>query len=394
MLINKKIAEQMENGSWIRRMFDAGIQLKQQHGEEAVCDFSLGNPDLAPPAPVVEGLRALADKADEPFALGYMPNAGFGWAREKLAAHLAAEQGAPLRGDDLILTCGAAGGLNVFFKAVLEPGDEVLTIRPYFVEYGSYVGNHGGVLKTVPARPDTFALDVDAVAAAITPRTRAIIINSPHNPTGAVYARKDLEALCEVLAKASSTHGRPVFLVADEPYRFLTYGGVEVPSLLPMYDYAVLVSSFSKNLSLAGERLGYIALSPRMEGRATLMAALTLANRILGFVNPPVVGQHLMAGALGSQVDVGVYAKRRDLMASVLRDAGYTFEMPAGAFYFFPKAPGGDDVRFVNENLLRERILAVPGTGFGGPGHFRLAFCVPEVVIARSAEGFARALKG
>lgn len=393
MVINKKIATQMEGGSWIRRMFEAGIQLKQQYGEEAVCDFSLGNPDLPPPPAVAAGLRALADKACEPFALGYMPNGGYGWAREKLAAHLSVEQGVTLSGNDLILTCGAAGGLNIFFKSVLEPGDEVLTVRPYFVEYGSYVGNYGGELKTVASKADTFALDLAAVAAAITPRTRAMIINSPHNPTGVVYAQEQLEGLVKLLAEASERNGRPVFLVADEPYRFLTYDGVSVPATLPLYEYAVVVSSFSKNLSLSGERIGFVALSPNMPGREILMAALTLSNRILGFVNPPVVGQHLMVAALGSQVDVSVYARRRDLMADVLSRAGYEFQMPAGAFYFFPKAPGGDDLRFVNENLLSERVLAVPGTGFGAPGHFRLTFCVPEEVITRSAQGFAKALR-
>lgn len=392
MLINKKSAAQMEGGSWIRRMFESGIQLKAQYGEDAVCDFSLGNPDLAPPAKVAQGLRTLADKAGEPFSLGYMPNGGFGWAREQLAAHLSKEQGVALVGNDVILTCGAAGGLNIFFKSVLEDGDEVLTIRPYFVEYGSYVGNFGGTLKTVPAMPETFALDVDAVAASITPQTRAIIINSPHNPTGVVYDRASLERLAAVLDEASTRNGRPIFLLADEPYRFLSYDGVEVPAVLPLYRYAVVVSSFSKNLSLAGERVGYVALSPLMEGRETLMAALTLSNRVLGFVNPPVVGQHLMAAALGSSVDVQVYARRRNLMAGVLKKAGLEFHMPGGAFYFFPKAPGGDDLKFVNETLLAERILAVPGRGFGAEGYFRLAFCVPEEVIARSAEGFARAV--
>lgn len=217
-----------------------------------------------------------------------------------------------------------------------------------------------------------------------------MIINSPHNPTGTVYSREELEGLTAILAKASERNGRPLYLVVDEPYRFLAFDGVEVPSLLPMYPYAVLASSFSKNLCLAGERVGFIALSPLFAERAELMGGLTLANRILGFVNPPVVGQHIMAGALGSQVDVNIYARRREMMGNVLSDAGYEFQMPKGAFYFFPKAPGGDDVAFVNK-LLDERILAVPGSGFGGPGHFRLAFCVEDEVIARSAEGFKRA---
>lgn len=389
-IISTQMSSSIENGSWIRRMFEAGIQLKQKYGNDAVCDFSLGNPDLAPPPAVGKALAAFAQHVDEPFSLGYMPNAGFGWAREKLAAHISKEQGVDIAGNDVILTCGAAGALNVIFKAVLEPDDEVLSVTPYFVEYGSYVNNHGGVFKKVATLPDTFGLDLPAIEAAITPKTRAMIINSPHNPTGNIYSRQELEGLVAILAKASERNGRPLYLIADEPYRFLAFDGVEVPSLLPMYPYAILASSFSKNMCLAGERLGYIALSPLFAERGQLMAGLTLANRILGFVNPPVVGQHIMAGALGSQVDPGIYARRREMMANILTDAGYEFQMPKGAFYFFPKAPGGDDVAFVNK-LLEERILAVPGSGFGGPGHFRLAFCVEDEVIARSAEGFKRA---
>ena len=389
-IISTQMSSSIKNGSWIRRMFEAGIQLKQKYGDDAVCDFSLGNPDLAPPPAVGKALAEFVKHVDEPFSLGYMPNNGFGWAREKLAAHLSKEQGAELTANDVILTCGAAGALNVIFRTVLEPGDEVLTVTPYFVEYGSYVGNHGGTLKKVPTLPGTFGLDLPAIEAAITPKTRAMIINSPHNPTGTVYSREELEGLTAILAKASERNGRPLYLVVDEPYRFLAFDGVEVPSLLPMYPYAVLASSFSKNLCLAGERVGFIALSPLFAERAELMGGLPLANRILGFVNPPVVGQHIMAGALGSQVDVNIYARRREMMGNVLSDAGYEFQMPKGAFYFFPKAPGGDDVAFVNK-LLDERILAVPGSGFGGPGHFRLAFCVEDEVIARSAEGFKRA---
>lgn len=387
-----QMASYMQNGSWIRRMFEAGIQLKQEYGEDAVCDFSLGNPDLSPPATVAAGLAEFAKHAGEPFSLGYMPNGGFGWARTKLAAHLSIEQGVPLTADEVILTCGAAGGLNVLFKSILDPGDEVLAPAPCFVEYGFYVENHGGVFKTVPSVPGTFQLDLAAIEAAINPKTRAIIINSPHNPTGAVYPKKDIEGLAAILSAASAKAGRPVFLISDEPYRFLAYDNVNVPSVLPLYAHAIVASSFSKNLSLAGERLGYLVLSPLMPERAKLMGALIMSNRILGFVNPPVVGQHIMAAALGSQVDATVYARRRDLMAQILSDAGYEFTMPAGAFYFFPQAPGGDDVAFVDK-LLQERILAVPGSGFNGPGHFRLTFCVSETVIQRAAQGFANAIK-
>lgn len=390
-LLSPAIAESIDKGSWIRRMFEAGITLKKEHGQDAVCDFSLGNPDLPPPPAVAAGLRALADKAGEPFSMGYMPNGGYLWARDLLAAHLAKEQGAALTGADVMLTCGAAGGLNALFKTVLSPGEEVMVPAPYFVEYGAYAGNHGGVLRPVPSKED-FSLDIEALAAALTPKTRVLILNSPNNPTGQIYTRAELEAVCAILLEHSRKHDRPVFLAADEPYRFLAFDGVEVPSLLPMYPYAVLVSSFSKNLSLPGERVGYVALSPFMEGRETLMNGLLLSNRILGFVNPPVVGQHLMKAALGSQVDAGIYLQRRNAMAEVLSEAGYEFLMPKGAFYFFPKAPGGDDVAFCN-TLMQQLVLAVPGSGFGRPGHFRLAFCVDEAVIRRAAPGFKKAIQ-
>lgn len=295
-----------------------------------------------------------------------------------------------LEANDVLLTCGAAGGLNAFLRAVINPGEKMLTFAPYFVEYGFYVANHGGSLQAIMSKPGTFEPDLDALEEAIDEKTRVVLINSPHNPTGVVYSRKAVTSLCRLLENKSEQYGHPIWLIADEPYRFLTYDGVEVPSVLPLYQYAVVISSFSKNLSLPGERVGYVAVSPKLADRAKLMAGLTLTNRILGFVNPPVVGQHIMAAALGSQVDVEIYARRRQAMAEVLTDAGYSFQMPAGAFYFFPQAPGGDDVAFVNR-LVEERVLAVPGSGFGCPGYFRLAFCVDETVIRNAAEGFARA---
>ena len=389
-ILADSVSGYLEHASWIRRMFEAGGQLKARFGADKVYDFSLGNPDLPAPPAVAQGLRSFAEHADEPFAFGYMPNGGFVWAREKLAAHLSKEQGVALTADDVILGCGAAGMFNAFLRAVINPGEEMLGIAPYFVEYGFYVANHGGTFRAVMSKPDTFAPDLDALEAAIGPKTRVVLINSPNNPTGVIYSRKDLKALSELLENKSQEYGKPIWLVADEPYRFLAYDGAEVPSVLPLYPYAVVVSSFSKNLSLPGERVGFAAISPLLHEKAELMAALTLTNRILGFVNPPVVGQHIMAAALGSQVDLGVYAARRKAMAEVLKNTGYEFQMPAGAFYFFPKAPGGDDVAFVN-TLLEERVLAVPGSGFGCPGYFRLAFCVDEKVIRNAAEGFAKA---
>ncbi len=390
-LLSDRTRKNIEGGSWIRQMFEAGIVLKREHGEDAVYDFSLGNPDLPPPPSVAKGLRDLADIVDKPFSMGYMPNGGYPWARDALAAYLSDEQGVSLTANEVVLSCGAAGALNALLKSVLDPEDEVLAMAPYFVEYGAYVANHGGVFKTVPTMPDTFSLDIKAIEAAITPKTRVVIVNSPNNPTGQIYSREELFALCAMLEEKSEKSARPIFLVADEPYRFLAFDEVEVPSILPMYKYAIVASSFSKNLSLPGERIGYLALSPRMPKRDELVGGLLLANRILGYVNPPVVGQHLMRAALGTQVDPNIYKSRRDAMAEVLTAAGYSFAMPRGAFYFFPKAPGGDDIAFVAK-LMKHLVLAVPGTGFGGPGHFRLTFCVDEKTIRNSAAAFKRAI--
>lgn len=388
------VAGYLQNASWIRRMFEAGGQLKARYGADKVYDFSIGNPDLPPPPAVAEGLRTFARHAGEPFAFGYMPNGGFPWAREKLAAHLSGEQGVTIDAGHVLLSCGAAGGFNAFLRAILNPGEEVLTFAPYFVEYGFYVANHGGVFRTVMSHPDTFEPDLEALEKNIGAATRVVLYNSPHNPTGVIYSRDTVARLAALLERKSREFGKPIWLVADEPYRFLAYDGAEVPSVLGAYPYGVAVSSFSKSMSLPGERIGYVVISPLLAKaeQEELMAALTLTNRILGFVNPPVVGQHIMVAALGSQVDLSIYAARRKAMAEVLDAGGYDYVMPRGAFYFFPKAPGGDDVRFVNE-LLKERVLAVPGSGFGCPGYFRLAFCVNETVIRNAAEGFAKARK-
>jgi aspartate aminotransferase len=372
-------------------MFEAGIELKKKYGPENVYDFSLGNPDLAPPAAVAEGLRELADDACKPFAFGYMPNAGYPQVRARLAEVISGEQGTAVTADEVVVTCGAAGGINALFRAVLEPGDEVLCPAPYFVEYGFYAENHRGVLKAVPSKPLTFELDIKALAAAITERTRCVLVNSPNNPTGRIYTLEELASLADVLRQASARTGRPILLISDEPYRFLAYDGADVPAIFPVYEHSVVVSSFSKNLALAGERVGYVAVNPAMPEAGKLVAGVILTNRILGFVNAPAVGQKLLAKALGHQVDASVYASRRDAMAEVLREAGFTFSIPQGAFYFFPRIPkGSDDAAFVNE-LMQEQILAVPGSGFGYPGYFRLAFCVDESTIRGAGPGFARA---
>ncbi len=394
-VISKVMSQTIESGSLIRKMFETGAQLRAIHGDK-VCDFSIGNPDLAPPACVATALRSLADTVSKPASLGYMPNPGFEFARKTLASYLSEEQNIELTSQDVLLTCGAAGGIQVFFQTVLDPQDEVLGISPYFVEYNKYISCNGGTFKPIPATAD-FMPDFTALEEAINEKTRAILINSPNNPTGVIYNEDCIKGLIALVEKASAKYGRMVYLVSDEPYRFLAYD-VEVPSILDKSKNCVVFGSFSKNLALAGERIGYIALSPLLDERTTLMAGLTQAHRYLGFVNAPIVGQYLMDAAL-TDADLKqnlanakeIYRKRRDTFAKILTDAGINFVLPQGAFYFFPESPTKDEQVFVDA-LKEELVLAVPGRGFGRAGHIRLSFAVADSVIENSAEGFKKAV--
>ena len=394
-VVSREIGRAMESSSFIRKMFEKGIELKKRFGEDAVCDFSLGNPDVPPPARTAQALSDIASDAVKPLGLGYCPNAGIASVREAMAKMLSVQQGAALEAKDVVMTVGAAGAMVSFFRAVVEPGDEILTPAPYFVEYGSYCGHFGGVLKTVPSIPPAFRPDIPAIKAAITGKTRAIIINSPNNPTGCIYPEDDVRAIAALVDAENERRERegerPVFLLSDEPYRAFAFDGSTVPAVLPLTKWACVLGSFSKTLSLAGERIGYFTANPAMPGQPTLMAAVTLTNRTLGFVNAPVIGQKLAAALLDETVDLEVYDRRRKLMAKVLADAGVEFEMPKGAFYFFAKSPVPDDSVFVDA-LLGENILVVPGKGFGFGGYVRISCCVDEAIIARSAPGFKRAV--
>ncbi len=391
MGVSARIKAALESSSWIRRMFEEGAELKARLGPERVCDFTLGNPDLEPPPRFKEELLAAAQDP-HPGLHAYMPNAGLAAPRHALAEHLSRLHHISFQTDDLILTCGAAGALNVILKALLDPGDEVVVFSPYFPEYLFYADNHGGIPRVVET-DENFQLDLNRLEAALTPRTRAVLINSPNNPTGQVYEAATLKELGRFLTHHGGRHGRSVYLVADEPYRRLLYDGLTLPSVFEAYPNTLLATSFSKDLCIPGERLGYVAVSPRATGRGELAAGMVLANRILGFVNAPALMQRVVARLLEVSVDTTPYGRRRELLCDLLTQAGYEFFKPKGAFYLFPKAPGGDDLAFV-ARLKQENILAVPGRGFGRPGHFRLAFCVPETVIERSAPGFTRAARG
>ncbi len=389
--VTDQIKNSMASSSWIRKMFEKGMELKAEFGEDSVCDFSLGNPDVPPPAATKRVLEEIAQSAVRPLGLGYCPNAGLMEVRKTMAERLSAQQQTPVAAKDVVMTTGVAGALVSFFRAVVEPGDEIITPAPYVVEYGAYCGHFGGVLKPVPSLPPSFRPDIDAIAAAVTEKTRAIIINSPNNPTGCIYDVEDLRRIAELVDKVNESRERPLFLLSDEPYRAFAYDGVEVPAVLPLTRFACVLGSFSKTLSLAGERIGYFVAHPQMPDQASLTAAVTLTNRTLGFVNAPVIGQRLAAALADETVDLEIYDRRRRLMAKVLSEAGVEFEMPKGAFYFFVKSPVPDDGEFVDA-LLKERILVVPGKGFGFAGYVRLSCSVDEAIIERSAEGFKRAM--
>ena len=371
-------------------MFEAGSRLKAKYGAENVFDFSLGNPNLKPPEGFKNSLAKLVTSSVDPDH-AYMPNAGYPHVCRAVADYLAAEQGVNIREKDVIMTCGAAGALNVIFKAILDPGDEIITPIPCFVEYKFYAENHGGTLKTVKTKPD-FSLDIDKIDSAITKKTKAVLLNSPNNPTGCVYDAKSLDALGELLKIKSKKLDRTIYLVSDEPYRKIVYDGLEVPSIFSSYNESIVATSYSKDLSIPGERIGYLAVNPEAMFNERLIQGMILANRILGFVNAPALMQRVVASIQGKGVDISAYAGKRELVCSGLADCGYEFLKPDGAFYLFPKTPVPDDVEFV-QALQKEMILVVPGSGFGGPGHFRIAFCVDDKTIINSMPGFRRTME-
>ncbi len=390
MPISKKVRDAATNSSFIRRMFEEGLELKERFGHDQVFDFSLGNPDLEPPSLFRESLRALLEE-EGPGHHAYMPNAGYPEVRAAMAAKVSKEHGVQVTPSRVVMCVGAAGGMNVVMKSLLDPGSEVIVSRPYFVEYDSYVDNHGGVLKVVDSTED-FLIDPDAILRAVTTRTRAIILNSPNNPTGRLYPESLLIRLGELLLAHAKANGQPVYLVVDEPYRDLVYDGLSTPPVIVHYPHTIVVNSFSKSLSLPGERIGYIAVGPEAADAGELVAGLVMCNRTLGFVNAPALMQRVVSKLTETRVDITPYARRRDQLTAVLREMGVHFVKPDGAFYLFCRAPGGDDLAFIN-HLKSRRILCVPGTGFCMPGWFRLSYSVPDAVVDRSIPALREALR-
>ena len=390
MAISKKIAASMETSSWIRRMFETGNLLRAKHGADKVCDLSLGNPDVEPPAAFQKALEEVV-AARIPKKHGYMPNAGYPDVRARVASRVSAEQGVALEGGEVVMSCGASGAMNAVLKTILDPDAEVIASIPCFMEYAAYVDNHGGTLVLAPSRPD-FDLDVDAIQARVTPRTAAVIVNSPNNPTGRIYPEETLKRLAAMLTAEGTKRGRPIYLLADEPYRKIIYGDARVPGIMRLYPHSIVVTSYSKDLSLPGERIGFAAVNPGADEAKKLVDGIILCTRILGYVNAPGLMQRVIGSLPDVSVDVEIYRRKRDLFCAALAGMGYQFAVPEGAFYIFPKAPGGNDLAFVNA-LQEELVLVVPGRGFSLPGYFRIAYCVDTPVIERSLPGFEKVIR-
>lgn len=385
MAVSNKVKGSMEQGSWIRKMFEEGISLKQQFGEENVFDLSLGNPIMEPPQEFFDELRRVAEN---PIAglHRYMPNAGFVETRDAVAAQLREETGQDFTANEIIMCCGAGGALNVILKTLLDPGDEVVIFAPYFVEYFFYADNHGGACKVVPPNDD-FLPDLDAFENAIVENTKIVLLNSPNNPSGVLYSAELLVQLGEIIQRKEKEFGSEIFLVSDEPYRKILFDGLEYPHIFDHHVRSIVATSHSKDLALPGERIGFVAVHPDYDDKTELMDGLVFCNRTLGFVNAPALIQHIVKNLQSVTIDVQQYQDKRDFMYQNLTEIGYEMPMPQGAFYMFPKSPIEDDVEFTAE-LQKSNVLVVPGRGFGSPGHFRLSYCVTDETLAGSLEGF------
>lgn len=394
-MINPIIKETINSkgASVIRKMFEEGIQLKKQYGEDNVFDFSLGNPDLDPPEEVVAAIKEEALNVAHG-CHGYMPNAGYPETRAAMAEKVSAEQGVKVNGSQIVMTVGAASALNCVFKAILSSDDEVIVPAPFFAEYRHYVKNYGGKLIEVPAKDD-FSLDIEAISSKLSSKTAAVLINTPNNPTGKIYTIDEIVALTKALKKHGEACGRMPYLICDEPYRAICYDGAVVPSVFDKYENSLVVTSFAKDLSIPGERIGYIAANPQLEDVDEFITACTFCLRTLGCVNSPAFFQKVVARSWNAKVDYSSYKKRRDILMAILDKAGLEYFRPQGAFYLFVKVPAkwNEDDSAYCDYLKKYFILSAPGGGFGKKGYFRLAYCVSEKTIINSEKAFVKAVQ-
>ena len=394
-MISKNIKSILESptAGVIRKMFEEGAILKEKFGADNVYDFSLGNPDLDPPEEVLAAIQDVA-KDKSHMCHGYMPNAGYPEARAAMAKKTALEQGVPVSSDSVVMSVGAAGAMNSVIKALVNPGDDIIVPCPYFAEYDHYIHNHGAEICRVQTKED-FSLDVEAIKNALNEKTAAIIINSPNNPTGKIYSEDDIKSLAAVLDDFGKKNGRYPYIIADEPYRAIVYNGKKVSPIFPYYNNAVIVTSFAKNLSVPGERIGYIAVNPTASDFKEMVQACIVTTRILGYVNAPAFFQKVIAKSWNAKCDYSLYEKRMKEITEVMDFAGLKYAVPEGAFYLFVKVPdgwNGDDLAFTN-HLKKFNVLCAPGSGFSGKGWFRISYCVSEKTILNSKDAFKKAVE-
>jgi aspartate aminotransferase len=387
-MISEKMMKLAQNNSAIRAMFEEGNRMAAQVGRENVFDFSLGNPNFPAPAAVKKAIVDILNNEDAVYVHGYMPNAGYEAVRAAVAENLNRRYGTAFGTQNIIMSVGAAGGLNVVLKTLLNPGDEVATFAPYFVEYGNYVRNYDGVLTAAPANPPSFQPDPEKLRALITPKTKALILNSPNNPTGVVYSAESIRKIAAVLEEKQREYGASIFIISDEPYRELAYDGVEVPFLTKFYKNTIVCYSWSKSLSLPGERIGYIVIPSEVDEYQLVFDAAGIATRVSGFVNAPSLQQLAVARCLEETTDIGAYDTNRKLLYGGLTDCGFTCVFPQGAFYMWMKTPV-DDKEF-SQAAKKHNLLIVPGTSFGCPGYVRIAYCVAKSTIERSLPAFRK----
>ena len=391
-MISENMRSLVNSNSTIRAMFEEGKKLASVYGSENVFDYSIGNPNVEPPERIKEIIKNIISEENPNFIHGYMNNSGYEDVREAIANHLNNKNELELDYSNIIMTCGAAGGLNTIFKSILNPEDEVIVIAPYFGEYNNYVKNFQGNIKVVFPNLETFQPDLKQLENIISSKTKAIIVNSPNNPSGVIYSEYTLMEMGNILEKAQKKYKNDIYIISDEPYREIVYDNNEVPCILKYYKNSFIGYSYSKSLSLPGERIGYIVVNPEMNNIEDMLSALNIANRILGFVNAPSLFQRVIKEALELEVNVDVYRENRDILYNHLTKIGFECVKPQGAFYLFPKAPIEDDVKFCNE-AKKFNILAVPGSVFGCPGYFRLSYCISKEKIEKSLSVFEELIK-
>jgi len=385
--ISTKLKKSMEQGSWIRKMFEEGILLKTKIGADKVYDLSLGNPIYEPPSKFIELLRNYIENPASGLHR-YMPNAGLAETREAVAKNLTNETGLIFSKEDIVMTCGAGGALNIIIKTLLDPGDEIVVFAPYFAEYFFYADNHGGKCVVLD-HDDDFMPKLSMLEEIVNEKTKMVIVNSPNNPSGVVYPNSVLKTLGQSIKKLELKYGRDIFIVSDEPYRKIIYDDISYNHIFSTHSNTIVATSHSKDLGLAGERIGYVAVNPDNENKDEIIDGLTFSNRVLGFVNAPALMQHLIINLQSETVNIDDYRQSRDFLWTNLTDIGYEVIKPQGAFYMFPKSPIEDDVKYVNE-LRKKNVLVVPGSGFGSPGYFRISYCVDEHTLHNCIDGFRK----